>query len=97
MPTLSMTSALDITEAVTPPRSAYLHFPLGHPSGKPLDPESQRAVVRAALEAAPGIRTPGEIVRLPFEWDVPGDEGWERSAYTPETVRVGSDGKPDRS
>ena len=35
-----------------------------------------------------------EIVRLPFVWE--GDAGWERTAYTPQSVPVGPDGKPNR-
>ncbi len=97
VPTLSMTSAWDITAQVVPPRSAYVHFPLGHQTGKPGDADGQRALVRAALEAAWRIERPGEIVRLDFDWDVAGDEGWERTAYTRETVRVAPGGKPNRS
>jgi len=94
VPTLVMTSALDITSAVAPPRSVYLHFPLGHQGGRPGDPVSQVEVARAALRAASAMTRPGEIVRLPFEWE--GEPGWEAVAYTAETVPVGPDGKPDR-
>jgi D-proline reductase (dithiol) PrdB len=96
VPTLAMTSAWDITRAVAPPRSAYVHHPLGHQTGRPGDLAGQIAIVRAALEAAPRLREPGEIAVLPFRWDVPGDEGWEARAYTPERVAVGPDGKPER-
>ena len=39
IPTLSVTSARDITRAVWPPRAAYLDYPLGHTSGRPHEPE----------------------------------------------------------
>jgi D-proline reductase (dithiol) PrdB len=94
VPTLCMTSAWDITAAVHPPRAAYYHAPLGHQTGAPGDPEGQRAVVRAALEAAVRMDAPGSIVRLPVAW--PGAAGWERDAYTPRTTPVGPDGKPLR-
>jgi D-proline reductase (dithiol) PrdB len=96
VPTLAMTSAWDITEAVAPPRSAYVHHPLGHQTGKPGDLASQIAIVREALAAAERMRSAGEIAVLPFRWDVQGDEGWEARAYAPEHVAVPPDGKPDR-
>jgi hypothetical protein len=97
VPTLAMTSAWDITAAVAPPRSAFLHYPLGHQTGKPGDLRGQIAIVRAALEAAWTIEGPGEIVRLPFHWDVAGDEGWEARAYAPGYTPAGPDGKPLRN
>ena len=93
MPTISMTSAWDITEAVGPPRSVYVHNPLGHTTGRPGDPEGQRAVVSAALRLGVGAGR-GEIVPLPFRWE--GDPGWEERAYTAEHTATGPDGKPLR-
>jgi D-proline reductase (dithiol) PrdB len=93
VPTICMTSAWDITEAVIPPRSVYLHYPLGHTSGRPDDPQGQRAIVSAALQVGIGVGR-GEIVSLPFRWE--GDVGWEERAYTPEHTATGPDGKPVR-
>ena len=93
IPTIAMTSAWDITAAVVPPRSVYVHHPLGHTAGSPEDPERQRALVRAALEIGFGARR-GEILQLPFRWE--GDPTWEERAYTPENTEVGPDGKPLR-
>src|SRR6266436_6524177 len=76
-----MTSALDITRAVKPPRSVFVNFPLGHQTGKPNDPESQRAIVLDAMRAFETIRDAGEIVELPYVWN-PNDRGWEESDYT---------------
>jgi hypothetical protein len=81
IPTLSMTSALDITEAVKPPRAVFLNFPLGHQTGKPHDRELQRSIVGDALRAFETIRHPGEIVRLPYVWDA-NDNSWEALDYT---------------
>jgi len=94
VPTLSMSSAWDITEAVGAPRAAYLDFPLGHQSGAPDDREGQRAIVRAALEAALAMRRPGTIERLAFTW--PGDPAWRERDYTPDHTPRGADGKPRR-
>jgi D-proline reductase (dithiol) PrdB len=96
VPTVSIGSALDITRAVRPPRAVYLHYPLGHQGGQPGDLANQIAIARAALAAGAALREPGEVTALPFRWDRPGDEGWEKTAYTATTVRLPRDGKPDR-
>jgi len=94
VPTLAMTSAWDITAAVRPPRSAFVHYPLGHQTGRPGDLDGQIAIVRAALEAAWRMERAGEMVRLPFRWQ--GDDGWEERAYAPGHTPTGTDGKPVR-
>lgn len=96
VPTISMTSAWDITAAVGPPRAVYVHYPLGHQSGIAHDLANQVAVVRAGLELGAAITRAGTILRAPFRWNAPGDEGWETRAYTPEHTQVGPDGKPQR-
>ena len=58
IPTIAMTSALDITRAVKPPRSVFINFPLGHQTGRPNDPALQRAIVLDALAAAEMISSP---------------------------------------
>ncbi|MFI5351707.1 MAG: hypothetical protein ACHQZS_02005 [Candidatus Binatales bacterium] len=82
IPTLTMTSALDITQAVKPPRAVFVNFPLGHQTGKPHQPDLQRRIVRDALRAFETIARPGEIVELPYVWD-PNDRAWEETDYTP--------------
>ena len=81
IPTLCMTSALDITRAVNPPRAVFLNFPLGHQTGKPHDPDLQRSIVRDAMRAFATIARPGTVVELPYVWD-PDDCGWEETDYT---------------
>ena len=73
-----MTSALDITQAVRPPRAAFLDFPLGHTTGKPHEPALQNAIMREALAAFTSLTTPGAVKRLPFRWSA--DEGWKDTA-----------------
>ena len=75
-----MSSALDITRAVKPPRSVFINFPLGHQTGKPDDPALQRAIVLDALAAAGSIGVPGEVVTLPYVWDEQ-DDSWEETDY----------------
>jgi hypothetical protein len=77
-----MTSALDITQAVKPPRAVFLNFPLGHQTGKPEDPDLQRAIVKDAMRAFETISRPGEIVQLPYVWN-PNDNSWEATDYKP--------------
>lgn len=81
IPTLCMTSALDITQAVNPPRAVFLNFPLGHQAGKPNQPDLQRQIVRDAMRAFETIEKPGTIVELPYVWD-PNDRLWEETDYT---------------
>ena len=81
IPTLCMTSALDITQAVKPPRAVFVNFPLGHQTGRPNDPAIQRAIVRDAMRAFESISRPGDIVQLPYVWDA-NDRRWETRDYT---------------
>lgn len=76
-----MTSALDITQAVNPPRAVFLNFPLGHQTGKPGQPELQRQIVRDAMQAFQTIAEPGSIIHLPYVWDR-NDQTWEETDYT---------------
>jgi hypothetical protein len=76
-----MTSALDITQAVKPPRAVFVNFPLGHQTGKPNQPELQRQIITDAMRAFETIATPGTIVELPYVWD-PDDRTWEERDYT---------------
>ncbi len=76
-----MTSALDITRAVNPPRAVFVNFPLGHQTGKPHQSDLQRQIVRDALHAFETISRPGTIVELPYVWD-PNDRDWETTDYT---------------
>jgi hypothetical protein len=84
--TLCMTSALDITRSVNPPRAAFLDYPLGHTAGKPHDPGLQRRILREALEGFESLTVPGSIKMLPFEWSE--DEGWKLLAFAGDDTRT---------
>ena len=71
IPTVSMSSAYDLTALVKPPRTFFTNYPLGHTTGKPHDHENQMAIVKSALGNAREITEPGTIVELPFVWDDP--------------------------
>jgi hypothetical protein len=78
IPTLCMSSALDITQSVNPPRAAFLDYPLGHTTGKPYEPALQRDIVLQALAAFTALTTPGCVKMLPFRWS--DDEAWKETA-----------------
>jgi hypothetical protein len=82
IPTVTFTCARDITEAVRPPRSVFVDYPLGSTCGRPFDPANQRAVILAGLRLLETGRTPGEIVDLPYVWSE--DETWKRLIFSPE-------------
>ena len=75
IPTLCMGSVLDILQAVYPPRAAFLDYLLGHTTGKPSEPELQRAILLEALEAFSSLQEPGQIKHLPFRWAE--DDDWK--------------------
>jgi hypothetical protein len=79
IPTLCMTSALDITNAVRPPRAAFLDYPLGHTTGKPNEPELQRRIMIEAVDAFSSLSEPGTVKRLLFRWSE--DERWKERAF----------------
>ncbi len=79
IPTLCLTSALDITRAVHPPRAAFLDFPLGHTAGKPGDPEMQRGILADALASFDAMTAPGSVRFLPYRWAE--NEDWKEKAF----------------
>ena len=73
-----MSSALDITKAVNPPRAAFLDYPLGHTTGKPHDPVLQREILIEALDGFVSLTKPGSVKMLPFQWSE--DASWKETA-----------------
>jgi len=69
IPTVSLSSAYDLSSLVKPPRTFFVNYPLGHTSGKPFDRENQTAILKEALGKAGEIAEPGVIVALPCVWD----------------------------
>lgn len=66
IPATSVTSAIDITRLVKPPRAVFLNFPLGHQTGKKFEPGLQRSILKDALNALCTIKEPGTILELPI-------------------------------
>jgi len=71
MSTITLSSIPDFTASVSPPRVAAIEHPPGRPFGQPGDADTQRAVIRATLDALATIATPGQVVHLPFVWPEP--------------------------
>jgi len=68
IPTIGVTIVRNYTEKVKPPRSIFLKWPFGHSLGEPFHVAQQRAVLIKAFKALQQIKTPGEIVDIPFRW-----------------------------
>lgn len=75
LPTVTLTSAFDVTKRVRPPRSAFLNYPLGNQVGPPGEPELQRRILRDTLQLLYSVKEAGEIIELPFDWP---DPDWQR-------------------
>lgn len=66
--TITLSNVPAVTSSVGVPRLAAIEHPFGLPMGMPGDADTQRAVLRATLQAAETIKTPGGIVHLPWRW-----------------------------
>jgi hypothetical protein len=55
----------------------FSRFSTGLPCLKPNEPELQRKILRAALEATPAFGEPWRIAQLPFQWSEDGNRDWE--------------------
>ena len=58
----------DIIEAVKAPRALHVHFPYGAPLGPAGERDTQRAVIRNALDVLVNATTPGDVVESTVEW-----------------------------
>lgn len=66
------------------PRVAAIEHPFGRPYGDVGDADTQRAVLRAALEVGVNATEPGSVVHLPFEWhEDPKDTSWHPAEPSP--------------
>lgn len=66
--TISLTAHPHITKMVGAPRAVYMRFPQGNLFGQAFNPEQQRSILRAALEAVGSIERPGTILEYPARW-----------------------------
>ena len=68
IPTVCVVMNRDITENVKTPRALYVRFPFGAPLGPAGHPDTQMAVIRAALDLLRTATQPGAIVEAGIEW-----------------------------
>lgn len=68
VPTVSVTVARDVTEAVKVPRAVFVPWPMGHHFGVPFHRNLQRRIVLAALGLLESANEPGTILDLPIKW-----------------------------
>lgn len=66
--TVGISVCPDITERLQVPRAIALRFPMGSPFGASMNPSMHLRVLRDALSLIETVRTPGEVVRLPYDW-----------------------------
>jgi D-proline reductase (dithiol) PrdB len=66
--TVGISVCPDITARLLVPRAVALRFPLGSPFGVSMDVAMQLRVLRDALSLIDTATTPGEVVRLPYDW-----------------------------
>jgi hypothetical protein len=68
IPTVTLNMIWVYQQLVGMPRVAAIEHPFGRPYGDVGDAETQRAVLRAALEVFYSAREPGTVEHLPFAW-----------------------------
>ena len=66
--TVAVTVCPDITERLQSPRAIALRFPMGSPFGASLESPMHLRVLRDALSLIETVKTPGTVVRLPYDW-----------------------------
>jgi hypothetical protein len=68
VPTVSVTVARDVTEAVRAPRAVFAPWPMGHHFGVPFHREIQRRVLFEAFDLLETARESGTIRDLVIKW-----------------------------
>jgi len=68
IPTVCVGMSRDILENVKPPRALFVHFPFGAPLGPANSPETQTAVIAAALSLLVDASQPGTLREAGIEW-----------------------------
>ncbi len=70
MSTAGVSIVHEYTKAVRPPRAVYLDWPFGHSLGRPFNRPQQMTILLELLIAVYTIEKPGEIINLPYKWDI---------------------------
>jgi D-proline reductase (dithiol) PrdB len=84
VPTVTLNMIWVFQSLVGMPRVAAIEHPFGRPYGDARDRETQRAVLRAALEVAERAGAPGHVEHLPFVWpQEPEETRWHPAEPSP--------------
>ena len=75
IPTVILGCAKDIVEYVGVPRFLFSDFPLGNPTGRPHDAESQSLTLELALRVLETAPAPRTTVQSPLRWSA--DPSWK--------------------
>lgn len=87
MPTLTLSTLADTSEAFKPPRTALADYPPGSPCGRVADPHHQRETLRAALGVPLDVAT-RQVLSVPLAYQADGGSDWEE-----QTLRLYRDGR----
>jgi hypothetical protein len=68
IPTVGISIIRRFSEKIKPPRTVFIAWPYGHPLGEPFNVAQQRTILLDALKAIHSIKTPGDIIDLPYRW-----------------------------
>jgi D-proline reductase (dithiol) PrdB len=68
VPTVSVSVARDVTEAIKAPRAIFLPWPMGHHFGVPFHRELQRRVLVEALTLVETAKESGTIRDMLIKW-----------------------------
>ena len=84
IPTVTLNMIWPYQKLVGMPRVAAIEHPFGRPYGDVGDAETQRGVLRSALEVAERGGAPGQIVHLPYVWhQEPRETKWHPAEPSP--------------
>jgi hypothetical protein len=84
VPTVTLNMIWVYQQLVGMPRVAAIEHPFGRPYGDVGDAETQRSVLRAALEVFATATEPGTVEHLPFVWpEDPKDTKWHPAEPSP--------------
>ena len=84
IPTVTLNMIWVYQRLIGMPRVAAIEHPFGRPYGDVGDADTQRAVLRAALELFERVDIPGSVVHLPFVWhEKPEETRWHPAEPSP--------------
>ena len=84
IPTVTLNMIWPFQRLIGMPRVAAIEHPFGRPYGDVGDAETQRAVLRAALQVFDRASGPGHVEHLPFVWhEAPSDTRWHPAEPSP--------------